>query len=113
MGKSKRTGMDRAKLRAIILELDRRGSSGIPEAIAALRELGAVPKQHEGRPPSQFTPEQVVEWYAGQALDLLEQRGDSLVHVLTLVNVLDKFVPEQQDECVFLTEQSKLRRGET
>jgi hypothetical protein len=56
-----------------------------------LRDLGAVPGIHVGR--TDLTPDETVEWFAGQALEILE--SESWFAVNSLHNVLDKFVPAE------------------
>jgi hypothetical protein len=86
--------MDKAKLRKCIRRLDDGGVAAVKETIEALKALGAVRNQHvsdDDTKASALTPEQTVEWYAGQALDVLESK--SFFAVNSLINCLDKFVP--------------------
>jgi len=85
--------IDRNRLRAVIKRLYARGTEAVPATIDALHTLGAVRNAHVSVEPGaeKLSGEQVVEWYAGQALDVLE--GEHWFAVNTLCNVLDLYVP--------------------
>lgn len=105
--------IDRNRLRTVIRRLEAEGPRYEVAALLELLKMGAVPRLYEGLPPEKFTPEMTAEWYAGQALDLLEKRRDHAeprvgsFHMQSLFNVLDKFVPAEESACP--DEPSKLK----
>jgi hypothetical protein len=88
--------MDRSRLRAVMKRLHSDGMKVVPIVVAELRDLGAVRGIHQGK--NDLTPDETVEWYAGQTLDILENEAWWAVN--TLCNVLDKFVPKEAPETV-------------
>lgn len=88
--------MNRQKLREIVLELDKGSPETSGSTIEKLRELGAVRGIHQGRTDLEGKPEEIVEWYAGQLLDVLENKAFFAVN--SIINCLDKFVPETTGE---------------
>jgi hypothetical protein len=81
----------RTTVRECINDLDNNGEGAIERTIANLKAAGAVKNAHVGK--KGFTPDETVEWYAGQILDILE--SGSLFAVNSLINCVDKFAPEQ------------------
>lgn len=84
--------LDRAKLRKLILDLNEGDMEMVAQTTFSLKALGAVRNIHVGRSDLVAGSDEVVEWYAGQALDVLESR--SWFAVNSVINCLDKFVPE-------------------
>lgn len=85
--------INRTKLRAIITRLADGGMGSVEGVIASLKELGAVRNQHLGK--TDMTPDETVEWYAGQILDVLEERAWFAVN--SVINCVDKFCPAQKE----------------
>ena len=80
----------REEVRYCVNLLDDGGTDAVTDVIRRLKEAGAVNNIHVGN--SDLDPEQTVEWYAGQILDILEK--GQLVAVNSIINCLDKFCPE-------------------
>ncbi len=81
----------RSVVRACISELDNGGLESVESVKTQLIAAGAVRNVHVGK--KDFTPDEQVEWYAGQILDILENQ--SWFAVNSLINCVDKFAPEQ------------------
>lgn len=82
----------RREVRSAIKALDEGGMSSVQATIAALRAAGAQRHIHEGRKDMIDGSIDVAEWYAGQAIDVLESGAWFAVN--SLINCLDKFCPE-------------------
>lgn len=77
-------------VRECIQTLDEGGPNTIDSVVQRLLEAGAVRDIHVGK--ESFSPEETVEWYAGQIIDVLE--SGQLFAVNSLINCVDKFAPE-------------------
>lgn len=84
--------IDRKKLRDLIDRLSGCGAASIPAFLAELQEIGAVRGVHEGRTDMHSGDDDCVAWYAGQLVDVLENRA--LFAVNSIINCVDKFCPE-------------------
>ena len=72
-------------IRDVIANLENTNEAG---ALAAVEPLRLVPT----RPPGPCTtPREVLEWYAGQILDIVD--NDRWFAVNSLINCCDKFAP--------------------
>ena len=85
--------MKNNEIREIVKRLDEGGTASVDDTIAALKAAGAVKSCHldAGR---ELTPEETVEWYAGQGLNILEEKAFYAVN--SFINCLDKFCPEEK-----------------
>lgn len=79
----------RTRVRSIAKALDEVGPSNIDELVAPLREQ-VQPNVHVGR--KDLSPEETVEWYAGQLLDLVDTRA--WFGINSWMNCVDKFAPK-------------------
>jgi len=61
----------------------------IGKVIVKLKTAGAIRNIHVGK--KDFTPEETLEWYAGQILDVLE--SGELHCVNSIANAVDSFIP--------------------
>lgn len=81
-------------VRASIAALSTAGPGTAPIRVApiraALAKRGLGPGCHAGR--TDLNTYETVEWYAGQALDLVDREAWFAIN--SLINCLDKFVPE-------------------
>jgi hypothetical protein len=76
-------------VRECIMDLHSGGPAAIGSIVTRLKAAGAVRNIHLGK--KSFTTDETVEWYAGQILDVLEER--QLFAVNSLINCVDKFAP--------------------
>jgi len=81
----------RSIVRAAVNRLDSGGMSAVPDALSALKEAGAVAHKNVGK--KDMSPDDVVDWYAGRVVAILE--GENWFAVNSIVNALDRFCPEQ------------------
>lgn len=84
----------RALTRNTVLAVrDKGGPEGILDTVApvraALAERGLAPMCHVGC--GELTPDEIVEWYAGQLLAIVDAEAWHAVN--TLINVVDRFAP--------------------
>ena len=85
----------RTLTRKTVLAIDKTDPAGVEEAVAPLRaalaERGLSPNCHlgGGRQPTQ---DEVVEWYAGQLLDIVDTQAWESMNAA--INFVDKFCPE-------------------
>jgi hypothetical protein len=77
-------------VRACIKDLDEGGMGAVDRTIASLKDAGAVRNIHVGK--DSFSADETEEWYAGQIIDILENKGWHAVN--SLINCVDKFAPE-------------------
>jgi hypothetical protein len=84
--------IDRTRLRDLVRRLAANGPSSIPSFLAELHELGAVRGANEGRTDMRDGDDDCVAWYAGQLVEVLEERA--LFAVNSIINCVDKFCPE-------------------
>lgn len=77
-------------VREIVERLQHVGPKSVAELVKPLREA-VSPNVHVGR--TDLTPEETVEWYAGQLLDIVDQRMWFAMN--SLLNCVDKFVPAE------------------
>lgn len=63
----------------------------IEGVITKLKDAGAVRNIHVGK--KEFSSDETVEWYAGQILDILENKNYFAVN--SLINCVDVFAPEK------------------
>lgn len=81
--------------RIVVTNLDQNGNEHNAARIVeplrgALAASGLAPGCHVGR--TEWTPEQRVEWYAGQVVYTVDERAWFAIN--SIVNCLDKFCPE-------------------
>ena len=81
--------MDRTVIRSIVDDLNTGGIDIVPQSIQRLHDAGAIKGIHVGN--NSIQGEEILEWYAGQILEILEN-GD-LWAVNSIINCLDKFCP--------------------
>ena len=77
-------------VRQVVQDLDKVGPEQASVIVKPLRKFGIAPGVHVGR--KDLNPEETVEWYAGQILDIVDNK--SWFAVNSIINLLDKFVPE-------------------
>ena len=78
-------------VRDVVQRIDRMvPGSDFEPLCGRLRDAGIVPDMHVGR--DDLEGRGVVEWYAGQILDVLEKKRWFAVN--SMINCLDKFAPE-------------------
>jgi hypothetical protein len=75
-------------VRRVIEDLDRSGTGSAKACVEPLRAL-VQPNVHVGR--KDLSPEETVEWYAGQILDIVDT--EKWFAVNSLINCVDKFAP--------------------
>jgi len=76
-------------VRKCIDDLNSQQTGAIRDTIAKLKNAGAIRNIHVGK--TNFTQNEMVEWYAGQLLDVLE---DGKLHcVNSIINEVDRFCP--------------------
>jgi hypothetical protein len=90
-GEGRRPVSLRDVIRAEVQRLDRMGFAGVPLALGALRDAGAVQGIHVGR--SDLNADETVEWYAGQLVYVLSDKSKWFC-VNSIINCLDKFCPD-------------------
>lgn len=81
-------------VREAVERLDVGGMGAVDSTLTALKEAGAIRDIHVGK--KDMTPDQVVEWYAGQILSVLEDKQYFAIN--SLINCVDKFAPADENE---------------
>ena len=88
--------MDHAELTGIVRgiadTINGHGPENIDADVQVIRDAGIRPGIHVGR--TEWTPLQIVEWYAGQLLDIVDGRHWYCVN--GWLNCADKFAPESK-----------------
>lgn len=79
----------RTAVRRIARALDTASHDEVRALVAPLRAF-VQPNVHVGR--TDMTPDEVVEWYAGQILDIVDE--EKWFAVNSWINCRDKFAPE-------------------
>jgi len=80
----------RSVVRTVIAQLEVVGPGEAPAIVAPLREY-VTPGVNVGK--TNMGPDEIVEWYAGQILEIIDDKAWHAVN--SLINCLDKFCPEQ------------------
>lgn len=87
----------RAILRTAAKQLERVGPCSVAAIVQPVRDemtaRGLPPMVHCGRKDLEQHPEQMIEWYAGQLLDIVD--GEGWFAMNSWLNCVDKFCPEQ------------------
>ena len=80
-------------VREVILKVADGGITDAKEGAERLRPLVPAGQPHRGKEPDDFAPDTIVEWYAGEFLDIVDTQ--SWYAMKSLINCLDKFCPEE------------------
>jgi hypothetical protein len=85
--------IDRTRLRETVERLASGGVETVPSVLSELKALGAVRGVHQGRTDMANGSDECVEWYAGQIVDVLEEKAWFAVN--SVCNCVDKFCPAE------------------
>jgi hypothetical protein len=82
----------RTKVREVILMVEAGGTAEAQKGAEELRPLIPAGQPHRGK--KNMTEQEVIEWYAGEFLDIVD--GQAWFAMNSLINCIDKFCPEVQ-----------------